>query len=120
MRVAPGASSSFGAALGGSHERSTTMAIFQVDSDAVLQTTAATQTTVGRIQNEVQTLMSQLTGLESTWRGTASTAFQGLVSEWRATQHRVEENLETIRQALGVAGQQYSETEQANIRLFGH
>ena len=41
-----------------------------------------------------------------------------MIADWRATQRRVEESLEGINQALGQAGRQYADIEEANVRLF--
>lgn len=94
------------------------MTSFQVDSEAVLSTTAAAHGAIGRIQAEASSLLGLLTSLEGSWTGQAATAFQGIVADWRATQQRVEESAVTINQALTVAGRQYAEIEQANTRLF--
>ena len=94
------------------------MTRYQVDSEAVLTATASVRGSITRIQSEVAGPTGQLGGLQSTWTGSASSAFTGLVAEWKATQLRVEENLAAINQALAHAGQQYAEIEQANARLF--
>lgn len=94
------------------------MTQFQVDSDALLTTTGAARATMGRIQAEVAALLAQLTGLEGSWTGQASTQFQVAVSAWRTTQQHVEQSADVLNQALGQAGQQYAEVEQANARLF--
>ena len=94
------------------------MTRYQVDSDAVLSATGAVRASITRIQSEVASLHGQLTNLQASWTGQASTAFAGVVTEWKATQHRVEENLESINQALTFAGQQYADIEAANARLF--
>jgi early secretory antigenic target protein ESAT-6 len=94
------------------------MTQFQVDSDALLTTTGAARATMGRIQAEVAALLAQLTGLEGSWTGQASTQFQAAVSAWRTTQQHVEQSADVLNQALGQAGQQYAEVEQANARLF--
>lgn len=94
------------------------MTRYQVDSEAVLTATGAARTTIGRIQSEVAGLNAQLTNLQSSWTGQASSAFAGVVAEWAATQQRVEENLAAISTALGHAGQQYADIEAANARLF--
>lgn len=94
------------------------MAIFRVDSDAVASTTQAVQASIGRIQGEVAGLHAQLTNLQSSWQGTASDAFQGVVGQWHLTARRVEENLAAINQALTVAANQYVEIEAANMRMF--
>lgn len=94
------------------------MTRYQVDSEAVLGATAAIRNSMSRIQSEVSGLNGQLTNLQGSWTGQASTAFQSVVADWRATQQRVEESLAAINQALGVAGQQYADIEAANARLF--
>jgi WXG100 family type VII secretion target len=94
------------------------MTRYQVDSEAVLSATGAVRTSIGRIQSEVAGLHSQLTNLQGSWTGQASAAFAGVVSEWKVTQQRVEENLAAINVALGQAGQQYADIEAANARLF--
>ncbi|CAN5125315.1 hypothetical protein BH09ACT3_BH09ACT3_05250 [soil metagenome] len=42
-----------------------------------------------------------------------------MITDWKATQQRVEESLGSISQALGHAAQQYAEIESSNARLFG-
>ncbi|HEY5319881.1 MAG TPA: WXG100 family type VII secretion target [Galbitalea sp.] len=96
------------------------MTQFQVDSEAVLATTGAVRASMGRIQGEVSSLLSQLVNLQGSWSGQASVAFQSIVSDWKTTQSRVEESLATINQALTLAGQQYAEIETSNARLFQH
>lgn len=94
------------------------MTRFQVDSDALISTTGAARATMGRIQAEVAGLLGQLTGLEGSWTGQASAQFQAAVSAWRTTQQHVEQSADALNQALGQAGAQYAEVEQANARLF--
>ena len=96
------------------------MTRYQVDSDAVASTTAAVRASVGRIQGEVGALHGQLVNLQSSWTGQASVAFQGIVSDWKATQQRVEESLSGISIALAQAGRHYEEIEQQNARLFSN
>ena len=80
--------------------------------------TARAQAAMGRIQGEVAGLHAQLVDLQSSWSGSAASAFQGVVSDWRTTQARVEESLGHINTALGQAGQLYAEAEVQNTRLF--
>ncbi len=94
------------------------MTRYQVDSEAVISATGAVRSSITRIQSEVAGLHGQLTNLQSSWTGQAASAFTGVVSEWKITQQRVEENLAAINQALTQAGQQYAEIEAANARLF--
>jgi len=94
------------------------MTTYHVDAAQVSAATQTVQGTIGRIQGEVASLLAQLTGLQSSWTGQAATAFQGAVSEWRATQLHVEQSLAQLNHALGVAAAQYADAEQANARLF--
>jgi WXG100 family type VII secretion target len=94
------------------------MTRYQVDSEAVAAATGNVRAAVGRIQAEVGGLHSQLTQLQSSWTGPAATAFQGVVSDWRATQQRVEESLAHINAALAQAGRIYADVEEQNARLF--
>lgn len=94
------------------------MTQYQVDADAVFTATTAIRASAARLQTEVSTLISQMTNLQSSWTGQAAMAFQAVVSDWHATQQRVEESLAALNQALTRAGQQYAETEQVNLRMF--
>ncbi|MEJ3403816.1 WXG100 family type VII secretion target [Rathayibacter sp. YIM 133350] len=95
------------------------MTSFNVDSDAVLNATTSVNGSIERIRSEVAGLLAQLTNLQGSWGGAAAVAFQSVVTDWRGTQQRVEESLTSIAAALGNAGRQYAETEQANLSLFG-
>lgn len=94
------------------------MTSYQVDSDAVLTATGTVRASGDRIQSEVAGMMGQLMNLQGSWSGQAATAFQGVIEQWRATQARVDDALASINQALTAAGQQYADTELANLRLF--
>lgn len=94
------------------------MAVYSVDSDAVLATTAAVRGTIDRLQAETQAMLSQLTQLQGSWTGSAAVAFQGVVDQWRATQRQVEDALSGINTALAAAGRQYADAEQATTSLF--
>lgn len=96
------------------------MTSFHVDSEAVLGATGAVRASMERIQAEVSGLHGQLTNLQSSWSGQAASAFQGVITDWRGTQQRVEESLAAINHALTQAAQQYAEIEAANTRLFAH
>lgn len=94
------------------------MAVFTVDSDLLAEQSANVQRTIARIQSEVNQMQAGLQGLQGSWGGQASALFQGLISEWRVTQSRVEESLAHINQALTVASQAYAETEAQNAAMF--
>lgn len=94
------------------------MAVFSVDSDAVLTATAAVRGTIDRLGGEASAMLAQLTQLQSSWTGSASLAFQGVVDQWRATHRQVEDSLAAINSALASAGRQYADAEQVNLGLF--
>ncbi|GAA1506709.1 WXG100 family type VII secretion target [Agromyces terreus] len=94
------------------------MSSYHVDAAQVSAATQTVKGTIGRIQSEVSSLLGQLTGLQSSWSGQAASAFQGAVADWRETQSRVEQSLDSLNQALSLAATQYAEAEQANARLF--
>jgi len=94
------------------------VAVFSVDSDAVLSSTSVVRGTIDRLQGEANALMSQLTQLQGSWTGAAAVAFQSTVEQWRMTQRTVEESLGGINAALATAGRQYAEAEQASMSLF--
>jgi WXG100 family type VII secretion target len=94
------------------------MPLFHVDSEAVSHASANAQQSIARIQSEVTALHAQLTNLQSSWSGSAATAFQAVVAEWRSTAARVDESLTSINHALSLAAQQYMDIELATARMF--
>ncbi len=96
------------------------MPLFAVDSEALSAKSAEVQGTIERLRADVNGMQAGLASLSEIWRGSASANFQLLVTDWRATQARVEESLDSINQALAFASAQYAETEAANTSLFMH
>ncbi len=94
------------------------MAVFSVDSDAVLTATAAVRSTSERLQSDTAAMLAQLTQLQGSWTGSASVAFQSVIEQWRAAQRQVETALADISGALGHVGNQYAQTEAAATGLF--
>lgn len=94
------------------------MTQFSVDSDLVLQANAQINSTIERLQSEVQTLHTQLQSLQGSWRGAAAESFQALAHRWRTTAGAVDAQLAEIGAALSLAARQYQEIEYANQRLF--
>ena len=94
------------------------MTRYQVDSDAVAAATTTVRAAMGRIQGEVSALHGQLVALQGSWTGQASAGFQGVVTDWKATQVRVEDSLAAIGHALDLAARQYAEVEAQTAQLF--
>ncbi|MBB4734516.1 WXG100 family type VII secretion target [Micrococcus cohnii] len=94
------------------------MSVVHIDIDDLQAKGSAVEASIGRLQSEVNTMEASLRQLQDTWRGQASTNFQTVLTDWRATQARVEESLANIRQAMNQAATQYRDTEQANAGMF--
>lgn len=94
------------------------MAQFSVDSEQVWVANSAIQSTITRINQEVDLLHGQLIGLQSSWTGLAANSFQELAQQWRTTEATVQEQLSSLGTALATAANHYSEIEFANQRLF--
>lgn len=94
------------------------MSRYEVDSAQVAQASAAAGSSVAAIRTEVAALMRHLTDLQAGWRGTAASAFGGLITDWSATQQRVEASLDQITSALSTAAQHYADAEEQASRLF--
>jgi len=94
------------------------MTVISIDSDALGTAATAITANIGRLQSEVSHLHTQLTSLQSSWQGPASTAFQRVVTQWHGTHQRVEQDLNAIATALAYAARHYSELEAATLRMF--
>jgi WXG100 family type VII secretion target len=94
------------------------MAQFTVDSEQVLAANTAIQSTISKLQLEVDSLHAQLTSLQSSWQGVAANSFQDLAGRWRQTAAAVDGQLADLANALAYAAAQYTEIELANQRLF--
>lgn len=91
---------------------------FQVDTERIAGANADVTRISADIESQVAAMMARLTSLQDAWQGSASAGFQGVMSQWRATQAQVRESLDSINHLLAQAGTQYAETEQANTALF--
>lgn len=94
------------------------MTRFLVDSEEVMAANTVVQSTIQKLQGDVDTLHNQLNSLQSSWQGQAANSFQDLATRWRSTAGLVQQQLGEIGQALALAAKQYSEIESANQRLF--
>ncbi len=94
------------------------MSVFTVDTEAVGAAQAAALATMERLRGEASTLMAQLSQLQSSWSGQASSAFQLCAEEWRGAQLHVEQTLESIGGKLGSAATQYADADHYSASLF--
>lgn len=91
---------------------------FQVDTERIGAAAGDIARISADLDAQVSAMMARLTGLQDAWSGSAATQFQGVVSQWQATQRTVKASLDNIGSVLGAAGSQYAETEAAALRMF--
>jgi WXG100 family type VII secretion target len=94
------------------------MSIISVDTELLQLKSANVKATVDRISADVHAMKRGLDELQATWRGSAATNFQSLVTEWTLTQGKVEASLASINLALSSAAASYAQTEQGNAQRF--
>lgn len=94
------------------------MSRYEVDSAHVAQAAAGVQARAATIRSEVAAMHRQLADLQGTWRGSAATAFAGVLSSWSATETRLEQSLDQISAAMHAAAQTYADAEAQASRLF--
>ncbi|WP_022882502.1 WXG100 family type VII secretion target [Gryllotalpicola ginsengisoli] len=94
------------------------MTSYQVDSTAVLDATRTAQGALAQLQSNASQLTATLTALQGSWTGQASTAFQKVLGDWRATQQSIEEQMAGLQRVLAAAAHQYQESELQNYRMF--
>lgn len=94
------------------------MSVFTVDTEAVEAAHGATRATMERLRSESATLMAQLRQLQSSWVGSASSAFQECAEQWQGAQLHVEQVLDSIGTSLGSAATQYADADRYSASLF--
>ena len=94
------------------------MTRYEVDSAQVATAAASVQARAGTIRSEVAAMHRQLADLQGTWRGSAATAFAGVVANWSSTEARLEQALDQISAAMHSAAQTYADAEAQASRLF--
>lgn len=94
------------------------MSTFATNTNEMQAKSMAVQSTIERVRAEVNAMTSSLQDLQGTWQGAASANFQAVLVDWRNTQIRVEESLNSIGTALNRASVHYEEAEAANANLF--
>lgn len=87
------------------------MATFTVDTAQVANSAADVSRISEDVETTVASMMSRLISLQNEWKGDASTSFQDLINDWRATQRTVKESLDEIGRALNDASQTYDTSE---------
>lgn len=94
------------------------MTSYMVDSAELETAVAGTYASMDAVRTEHAGLLARLEGLQASWTGGASAAFQLAVEDWRAAQLRVEESMGLINGALGSAATSYASVETDVQALF--
>lgn len=94
------------------------MARFEVDSAEIARGSGNARTSAAAIRAEVANMMHHLATLQDSWRGSASSAFSGVLAEWRTTQQQVEQSLDSIALCLDAGSRQYEDAETSALRMF--
>ena len=91
---------------------------YTVDSEALSTATSTAFVQIEDVQLAAANLTTTLTGIETSWTGQASVAFQSSLEEWRGAQTVVEEAIRSLSGALGVAAEHYGVAEQDVLTMF--
>ncbi len=91
---------------------------YHVDAAEVSAASARAARSADAIRAEVAAMMSHLAGLDSSWQGSAASAFADARDQWRSAQHHVESALDAITAALAGAARSYEDAEATAARLF--
>ncbi|MBK8470311.1 MAG: WXG100 family type VII secretion target [Candidatus Phosphoribacter sp.] len=93
---------------------------FTVDTERIHAASGDITRIAGDIEQSVAAMSARLQAMSGSWTGTAANEFQAVMTEWRAIQARVREDLVTIGQLTARAGTSYQQTEDAVRGLFAH
>ena len=80
------------------------MAQFNVDSEVIAAKSAQARSYVASITADVNGMTASLHDLQSSWTGSASANFPGVLDQRHATQRQVEASITQINEALTRAG----------------
>jgi WXG100 family type VII secretion target len=75
-----------------------------------------------RVRNDtlghINSLKSQLGGLEGAWQGAAATAFHSLIQRFNDASNKVLQDLQTISESLASSAKQYGHQEEESKSTF--
>jgi len=91
---------------------------YEVDSDRVAGASSKVAASASAISTEVAAMLLHLQDLQTVWRGGASTAFAGVLTQWQQAQQQVEQALTSIQGSLTAAANTYADAEAQAARLF--
>jgi len=94
------------------------MTQYHVNAADIADAAARATATAANLRAEVAAMLATLSGLEASWQGGASSAFAGLLAEWKAAQAQLEHALDGISSSLIRAASEYEFAEASAMRLF--
>lgn len=94
------------------------MSFIQVTPDSVQAAGRQIQMISGQIEELIGQLRATATGVRGEWKGAASGAFEGAMTDWNVAANRIHEAATSIGVATQTAGVNYADTESANTRMF--
>ena len=94
------------------------MTAYAVDAEEISTASAQACATAATIRTEVDTLMTQLLGLQDSWTVGAQINFETTISQWEAIQTQTHDTLDQISSQLQDAATTYSDAETHSMGLF--
>lgn len=94
------------------------MTAYAVDAEEISTASAQACATAATIRTEVDTLMTQLLGLQDSWTGGAQINFETTISQWETIQTQTHDTLDQISSQLQDAATTYSDAETHSMGLF--
>lgn len=90
----------------------------EMNTEAVASASSNVKQTFQQIQQELSTLNSRITSLESEYRGPDGIALQGLFARYHQQAQALNETLSQIGVAMGMAADNVEATVATNTRMF--
>ncbi|MGH3504306.1 MAG: WXG100 family type VII secretion target [Nocardioidaceae bacterium] len=91
----------------------------KVDFGAVQEASGQIDGLSKKIDQELDDLHRQIANLEQIWQGSSSEGFQQQKHQWESSAHDLQQTLARIGAAVGVAHENYLQTESKNSNRWG-
>jgi WXG100 family type VII secretion target len=72
------------------------------------------------INSQLNSLMNQLQPVASTWKGSASSAFQQLMERWQSDATKLTQALNSISEMMGTSSKNYAASEEQNTSAISN
>jgi WXG100 family type VII secretion target len=95
------------------------MSEIKVDFGAVADASGQIDSMAKQIDQELDDLHRQIQNLEQIWQGASASGFQQTKMQWESSAQDLQQTLARIGAAVGVAHENYLQTEQRNSARWG-